>query len=188
MNQMRGLTRLFSEDASVGKNWGWFFSLGLLLVILGGFAMSYSVATTLFSVVLFGILLASTAVVQLVQAFLARKWSGLFLSVLLAILYGIAGVLCIIRPEMSAVSLTLLFSMLCFIGGLFKMITSAVMRFESWGWVFFNGLITLILGLLIYSEWPMSGFFIIGLFIGIDLILAGISWIFLSLAARNYNN
>lgn len=184
MNQMGGLTRLFRDAERVRQNWGWFLLFGILLVILGGVAVSYSVATTLFSVVLFGALLTTTAVVQIIQAFMARKWSGVFLPVLVGILYGIAGLLCIFRPEMSAVSLTLIFSVLLFIGGLFKMITSLVMQFEQWGWVFFNGLITLLLGILIYSEWPISGLFIIGLFIGIDLILAGISWIVLSIAAK----
>lgn len=184
MDQNRGLTRLFCEAERVRENWGWFFCLGIILTLLGLVAISYSTVTTLFSVVLFGALLTSSGIVQIVQAFLARKWSGIFLSVLVGVLYTLAGVLCIVKPEMSAISLTLLFSVLCFIGGLFKMLASAMMRFEKWGWVFFNGLITLLLGMLIYGEWPVSGLFIIGLFIGIDMILAGMSWIMLSLVAR----
>jgi uncharacterized membrane protein HdeD (DUF308 family) len=65
------------------------------------------------------------------------------------------------------------------------MLSSVLIRFEQWGWVFFNGLITFLLGVMIYSDWPLSGLWVIGMFIGIDLILTGWSWIVLSLAARS---
>lgn len=183
-NQPLGLSRMFRDAHRVRENWVWFLVFGILLVILGGVAISYSVTTTLFSVVLFGALLATGGVVQFIQAFLARKWSGIFLSVLVGLLYLIAGALCMVQPEMSAITLTLIFSVLCFISGLFKMLTSLLMRFESWGWVFFNGFITMLLGILIYAGWPMSGLVVIGLFIGIDLVLAGWAWIILSIAAQ----
>jgi uncharacterized membrane protein HdeD (DUF308 family) len=112
---------------------------------------------------------------------MASKWSGLFLSLLLGILYIITGLLCIANPRMAAITLTLWIAALCFVIGLFKMITSLMLRFEHWGWVFFNGLITFILGALIYANWPVSGLWVIGLFIGIDLILAGWTWVLLSL-------
>ena len=59
-----------------------------------------------------------------------------------------------------------------------------MMRFEHWGWVLFNGLITFVLGLMIYQQWPLAGLWIIGLFVGIDMILSGWSWLLLSLSAR----
>ncbi len=58
------------------------------------------------------------------------------------------------------------------------------MRFPHWGWVLFNGIITLILGIIIWRQWPVSGLWVIGLFIGIDLIISGWAWIMLSFAAR----
>lgn len=184
MDQMKGLARLFCHVERVKENWGWFLTLGILLVLFGSFAVAYSCVTTLFSVVLFGAVLLATGVVQIVQAFMARQWSGIFVPILVGLLYSIAGIACLVNPTMSALTLTVIFAVLCFIGGLFKMIASAVMQFESWGWVFFNGVVTMILGLLIYSEWPMSGLIVIGLFVGIDMILSGWSWILLSLAAK----
>jgi uncharacterized membrane protein HdeD (DUF308 family) len=58
------------------------------------------------------------------------------------------------------------------------------MRFPQWGWVLLNGIVTLVLGILVWRRWPASGYRIIGLFIGVDFILSGWSWVMLSLAER----
>lgn len=131
------------------------------------------------------ILGAFLIVAGLVQVFqrMARAWSGFFLSLLLGVLYTVTGILCLAKPAVMAVGLTLWIAAFFFIAGIFRMSTSAYLRFRHWGWVFFNGLVTFILGVLIISEWPISGLWVIGLFIGIDLIFAGWAWVLLSLTA-----
>jgi uncharacterized membrane protein HdeD (DUF308 family) len=180
----RTLSTFFRETENVRKNWGWFFVLGLVLIGLGGLVINQAVAATLFSTVFFGFLVVGAGLVQIVQAFLARQWSGLFLSLLLGVLYVVTGALCIVRPAEAAINITLLIAGFCFVSGLFKIIAPLMMRFEHWGWVLFNGLITFILGLMIYHQWPLSGLWIIGLFVGVDMILSGWSWLLLSLTAR----
>lgn len=178
------MTPYFRDIDEVRRNWGYFLAFGILLIVLGATAIGYSFFTTVFSVVLLGILLLVSGVAQIIQSFWARKWSGLFLSILVGVLYIVTGFLCIARPAASAVSLTLLIAAFCFIGGLYRMLTSAFLQFEKWGWVFFNGLVTFLLGILIYSNWPISGLWVIGLFVGIDMILTGWSWVILSIAAK----
>lgn len=179
------LSNYFRDIDEAKKNWGWFLALGVLLVLLGIGVASSAYYATLFTVFLLGIFLISAGIIQFVQGFMARKWSGLFLSLLLGALYLITGFLCVAKPAAAAVSITLWIAALCFIAGLFKMITSLLLRFDQWGWVFFNGLITFILGAMIFSDWPLSGLWVIGLFVGVDLILSGWTWIVLSLTARN---
>lgn len=179
------LTNYFKDISDAQKNWSWFFALGVLLVFLGVAVAGSAYYATIFSVFLFGIFLIAAGIVQLVQGFLARKWSGLFLSLLVGALYLITGFICATKPSVAAVSITLWIAAFCMIAGLFRMIASLVLRFDQWGWVFFNGVITFLLGMLIYSDWPVSGLWVIGMFIGIDLILSGWSWIVLSLSARS---
>lgn len=181
---MGGLMNYFREINEVRRNWGWFLALGLLLVALGAGVISTSYYATVFSVVVFGIVLLGAGIVQFVQAFLARKWNGVVLSILLGLLYGVTGFLCVTNPTVSAVALTLGIAALCFVAGMFRMLVSLMMRFDQWGWVFFNGFITFLLGISIYADWPFSGLWLIGLFIGIDIILSGWSWIILALTAR----
>jgi uncharacterized membrane protein HdeD (DUF308 family) len=172
------------ELTHVSQNWGWFLALGVILILLGIAVVGSTFVATIFSIILLGLFLIAGGVVQVIQAFLANKWSGLFLSLLLGILYIVVGVLCVARPTITALNLTLLIAAFCFVAGLFRMLSSVLIRFEKWGWVFFNGFVTFLLGLIIYSDWPVSGLWVIGLFIGIDMILSGWSWVLLSIGAR----
>lgn len=177
----------FAQIPSIKENWTWFLSLGILLILLGTGIIGSSYYATIFSMILFGLFLMVSGAVQIFHAFLARKWSGLFLSLFLGLLYIITGFLCLAKPATAAISITLWIAAFLLIAGLFRMIVSLILRFNEWSWVFFNGVITFILGLMIYSDWPLSGLWVIGLFIGIDLILAGWSWVILALSARNKN-
>lgn len=163
---------------------GGFLLLGILMSLLGVAAISFSTFVTMFSVFFVGLALVCGGVAQTIHAFWARKWSGVFVSLLVGILYFVTGLLCVSSPEMGAVSITLLIAALCLTGGLFRMISSLFLRFSHWGMVFFNGIVTFLLGLCILSGWPLSGLWVIGLFIGIDILLAGLSWIFLALSVR----
>ncbi len=180
----RQLSTYFRETEAVRKKWGWFLLLGLVLVLLGAYVINQAFVATLFSVFFFGMLVAGAGVIQVVQAFMARRWSGFFLSLLLGVLYLVAGALCMVRPEEAAINITLLLSAFLFVSGLFKIVAALSMSFERSGWVLFNGIVTFILGLLIYNQWPLSGLWVIGLFVGVDMILSGWSWILLSFVAR----
>jgi uncharacterized membrane protein HdeD (DUF308 family) len=57
---------------------------------------------------------------------------------------------------------------------------------QNWGWSALYGIVVFILGILIFVDLPVSGLVLIGLFIGIELLLNGLSWLTLGLAARNY--
>ena len=167
------------------NNSGWFLAFGLLMMVLGIAAVSSAFYATIFSVFLFGLLLIGMGVAQLVQATLAHRWRGFFVSLLLGILYAVTGAMLVVKPATAAVTITFWIAAFCFVAGLFRMLSSLIMRFEKWGWVFFNGLVTFILGILIFSDWPVSGLWIIGLFIGIDMILSGWSWVLLSISPKN---
>lgn len=180
-----GLSHYFHDIEEAKKHWGWFLALGVLLVLLGFGVAGSAYYATKFTVFIFGIFLLSAGIIQIAQGFMARKWSGLFLSLLVGALYLITGFLCVTKPVAAAVSITFWIAAFCFVAGLFKMITSLLLRFDQWGWVFFNGLVTFILGAMIFSDWPVSGLWVIGLFIGVDLILSGWTWIVLSLTARS---
>lgn len=170
------------DFSGIQKHRGWFLALGALLVVLGLAVISSSYYATVFSIVLLGIFLLVAGVIQIAQSFLAHKWSGLFFSLLIGILYVVTGFLCVTRPEVTAIALTFWIAAFCFIAGLFRMLSALILRFKNWGWVFFNGLVTFLLGLMIYSSWPVSGLWVIGLFLGIDILLSGWTWIMLSIS------
>jgi len=174
----------FANIEAFKENWTSFLGLGILLILLGTGIIGSSYYATIFSMIVLGIFLLSAGVIQIIQSVLARKWTGLFLSLFLGLFYIIVGFICIAKPTTAAISVTLWIAAFLFIIGIFKILTSLILRFQQWKWVFFNGVVTFLLGVMIYGDWPLSGLWVIGLFIGVDLILAGWSWVILALSAR----
>ncbi|MHB1426917.1 MAG: HdeD family acid-resistance protein [Gemmataceae bacterium] len=169
----------------VRRTWGWFLALGIVLVLLGMMALGWSVLTTLVSVVIFGWILLLGGILSMIHAFVQRRWGGFFLELFAGILYAVFGLMVVGNPAESAVALTLLIAVFLMIGGIFRIVTALTVRFHHRIWVLLNGVISLLLGLMVWSQWPVSGLWVIGLFIGIDMIFYGWSLIMLAMAVRS---
>lgn len=167
------------------ENWGWYLIFGIILVLLGALAIVGANYATLTTIIFFGILLTIGGVLQVVYAFWGRKGQGFAQALLLGVFYTIVGVLMVTHPTTSAIAITLLLAAFYTVSGIFKIVASFTTPVVQWGWLLFSGIVSLALGILIWSEWPSSGLWLIGLFIGIDLIFAGWYWIMLSLSAKN---
>ena len=89
------------------------------------------------------------------------------------------------RPVKSAEVITAFMALFFLVGGLFQIVGSVALALPGWGWLAADGLITLVLGMLVLAEWPASGLWAIGLFIGIDLVFYGCAWIALALGLHN---
>ena len=170
--------------ADFQKNKGWFLALGILLISVGTLAIIYDFMATLISVFFFGWILIFMGAYEAVQAFWQTKWGGLFLNLAMGILAVVVGFHLVTSPVGSALVLTLLLAVYFMVIGIFRIVASLTMRFPNWGWVLFSGIVSFILGVLTKQQWPLSGLWIIGLFIGIDMIFSGWSYIMLALAAR----
>jgi uncharacterized membrane protein HdeD (DUF308 family) len=166
------------------RNKGWFLALGILMIVVGIVALGSSIAFTLISMIFFGWLLIFSGAFEAVQSFWQRRWGGLFLHLLVGVLYAVVGFMVVANPGASALVLSLLLAMFFIASGIVRIIAALFMRFPQWGWVLCNGIVTLVLGMMIWRQWPASGLWIIGLFIAIDLIFSGWSWVMLSVAAR----
>ena len=165
-------------------SWGWFLALGVLLIFVGTLAVGASLFTTLATVIAFGVLLLVGAGLQVVGAFFSRNWGGFFMHLLTGLLYLFVGLLMVGRPLEAAAAATLLIAAFFLVGGSFRIAVALTERFPSRGWVLLNGVVTLLLGILIFSKWPSSALWVIGLFVGIELLFCGWSWVMLALAAR----
>ena len=174
-----------SDIQGLQRNWGWLLALGIISIILGILALGSSAFFTIASMIFFGWILLIMGILELVYSFWQRHWGGFFLHLLNGILAGVVGVILIGNPAASALFLTLMLAMFFMAAGLFRIITSLAMRFPSWGWRLFNGIITLLLGILLWAQWPLSGLWAIGMFIGVDLIFSGWASVMLALAARS---
>jgi uncharacterized membrane protein HdeD (DUF308 family) len=166
------------------KNWGWFLALGILLMGLGFLSLGFTITATILSVLTLGIILLAVGIIQIIEGIKTRKWGGFFLHLIVGLLYLFSGGMLLFNPGLSAFSLTFVLGVFYISVGLFRTVSSLVMRFRQWGWTFFSGLLSIGLGLMILYSWPFSGLWIIGLFVGIDLLFYGISILSFAIAAH----
>ena len=167
------------------RNWGWYLAFGIALSLLGVAAMVRSVAATVVTMLFFGWLLLISAAIEVAQAFMVGAWAGFLLHSLSAVLFGVIGLLLIRSPVLGAEVATLLMAAFFLIGGLFRLIGSLTISLAHWNWqVALDGAIAFVLGILILARWPASGLWVIGFFVGLDLLLYGGIWISLALSLR----
>ncbi len=164
--------------------WGWFLAFGIGVLVLGIAAVARAVTATVASMLFFGWLLVLASGIEIAQAVMVGHWAGFFLHLLAAVLFGITGLLMVTRPLISAEVATVFMAMFFLIGGLFQLVGAVAVVLPGWGWQAADGIITFVLGLLVLAQWPASGLWVIGLFIGIDLIFYGCAWIALALGLR----
>jgi uncharacterized membrane protein HdeD (DUF308 family) len=164
--------------------WGWFLAFGIGLVLLGIAAVVRSFAATVATMLFFGWLLVAASGLELAHAIMVGHWAGFFHHLLAAILFGVLGFMLVARPLISAEALTMLMAVFFLIGGLFQLIASLAVALPGWGWAAADGIITIVLGALVLAQWPASGLWVIGLFVGIDLIFYGAAWIALAAGLR----
>ena len=170
--------------AEIIRNWGWFLAFGIALLMLGVAAVARSVMATVVSMLFFGWLLVIAAGIEVAQLIMAGRWAGMFPHMMAAVLFAVAGILIIWKPVVTAEILTLLMGAFFLVAGLFHIVAPAMISLPDWGWHVLNGVITLMLGVLVLAQWPVSGLWVIGQFIGIELIFYGTAWIALALHLR----
>jgi uncharacterized membrane protein HdeD (DUF308 family) len=134
----------------------------------------------------FGVLLLIAGVTEVVHAVMVRNLKGFALHLLAATLYLVTGLFMLEDPVRAAAVLTLVLAAGFFVGGLLRIVFSFVIRFPSGGWVLFHGVVDLVLGGLVLREWPESGLWVIGLFVGIDLLFHGWAWVIPAFNVRTY--
>ncbi|WP_294531826.1 DUF308 domain-containing protein [uncultured Rhodoblastus sp.] len=171
--------------AEIVQYWGWFLALGLGLLALGVAAIARSFTATVATMLFFGWLLLLASGIEVAQAVLVGHWAGFFHHALAAILFGVFGLLLVTRPLIGAEALTFVMALFFLIGGLFQLVGSLFVALPGWGWQALDGLITLALGAMVLAQWPASGLWVIGVFIGIDLVFYGLAWIALALGLRS---
>lgn len=166
------------------RHWGWFVGLGIGLIVLGFIALGYSAVATLASVMLFGWLLVVGGVLQTAHAFGRERWKSFFIDLVAGILYLVAGLILMANPLAGAATLTLVIAVFLWVGGVFRIVASLAVRHHNWGWLLLNGIVNILLGTLIWQQWPLSGLWVIGLFVGIDMLFNGWALAMLGMAMK----
>jgi uncharacterized membrane protein HdeD (DUF308 family) len=166
---------------------GWIIALGVVYVIAGFVALGSVVFATVVTVFVVGIMMLIAGAAEVINAFQIKTWGKFLLWLLLGALYIVAGFFAFENPLLAAAVLTLLLGFSLLVSGVMRIVLAFSMQETMpWIWVAFSGVITFLLGLLIVAKWPVSSLYVLGIFLGVDLVIAGAGWIGVGLGPRRH--
>src|SRR3981081_3897306 len=176
---------LLMDVEGLRHRWGWLLALGVSMAFLGTVALFITPAATLGTVLVLGWLLVVSGVVEAIQSFRVRQWGGIFLHLIGGILGVLVGLLIVTHPVAGALAWTLLFASFFTVIGIFRLVAAIRLKFPNWGWAAFDGAVTLLLGVLLWAQWPWSGFWFLGIAVGISLVLRGWAYVMFAFALHS---
>jgi len=177
-----------SKDSGSGQaqaNRVWLVALGAGFLILGLIGLGMTFAVTTASILFYGIMLIVGAAAQFVDAAKRKGIKGIVYQILTGLLYLFAGMVILTNPIQAELILTLIIAGILLLVGLTRVVMALGMR-QSGSWLlhFVSGLVSAILGVMILVQWPVSGLWVIGLFVSVELMVNGWSYIFLGMSSK----
>jgi uncharacterized membrane protein HdeD (DUF308 family) len=158
--------------------------LGCAYIVLGIAALAFASAVTFTAILTLGIVLAIAGVAEISYALAGRLRGQLWPHLMFGCLALICGALIVLNPLANALGFTLVAGFWLSASGLAKIVGSAVERSTGWGWYLANGIISVCLGGLVLNNLPDSAFWMIGTFLGADLLITGLAQIGLGVSAK----
>ncbi len=183
-----GCEQLQQEFQHLRSDWWWLFLLGILLAVCGTAALVFpalTIVTPVVAMVILGVVLMVAGFATIITSFWAGKWSGMLVQLLVGVLYVTVGFIIRDVPLQAAVVTAYLIAAFFIVAGGFRIVAALTVRFPYWGWTLLNGIVTFLLGVIIYRHFPLAAIWVLGLLIGLEMLFHGWTWIMLSLAVRS---
>jgi len=159
------------------KSWWLYLLLGIVLVIGGFIVLGDVTLASVISAIVIAWALLIVGVIQVVHAFSATGWKGFLFDLLLGALYIAAGYILLANPLAATIKLTLILGIIWLVSGVLRIVLAGVLWRDA-GWILLlSGIVGVLAGGVIISEWPQSGLWVLGLVLGVDLLFHGFAWI-----------
>ena len=163
----------------------WSVIWGVVLVLFGMLAIGSPAIAGIAVTAVVSWLIIFAGVVHIVLAFSAHGAGSVIWKLLVGLAYVVFGGYLIMHPTLGLASLTLVLASLFLVEGVLDIILFAKMRsMRGSGWILVDGIVTLLLGGLIYIHWPSSSMWAIGTLVGVSMIISGVTRVMLSLSVR----
>jgi uncharacterized membrane protein HdeD (DUF308 family) len=177
--------RLAETRRLISEKWGWFLALGIVLIVVGMAAILFPLVSTIAAKIMLGWLFLIGGVFMILHAFSSQGWQGFVWSLLIGILYLVAGGYLAFFPLTGLLTLAILLAALFLAEGVAETIMAFRIRpHEGWGFMLLSGIAAIAVGVMIALDLPGSATWALGLLVGINLLFSGWSYIFLALAGR----
>ena len=161
------------------ENRKWYLALGILLTVFGLIMFASLPFATLTAVLILGGLMMFGGIFTFFAAFKFFEGGYRWLWALSSILYIIAGYYVWATPIQAAIVLTTILAIFLVISGILRTLSALIYRIQGWGWSLFSGVLTFVTGIIIFQT-PDAPFWVLGLFLAIDIIFQGINYLSLA--------
>ncbi len=157
----------------------------ILLIVFGFLAIALPFASSWGVVLVIAWLIVFSGAIQFVHAFQSHGAGHIIWKLLVAIAYVIVGIYFLLHPVIGVAAFTFALAVFFVVEGVFDLVAYFQSRSAAGsGWILFDGIVTLLLGLLVWRQWPSSSLWVIGTLVGISMIMTGTTRLMLSLSAR----
>jgi len=163
----------------------WTLIAGIVQIVLGVFALLLVGVTTVVTVAVIAAIVCITGVIDVVDFFANVRARRSWWKLARGLLFAMSGPVMLLRPEMAVAALTLVIGMAFLASGALRVVDAAVRRPPRWGWIVAGGAVSLLLGSLIMAQWPASSAWLIGVFVGIEMLFHGWSLVMHWLGFQN---
>ena len=177
-----------ADTATLRKYSTWFVIYGILLIALGAFAIAAPGVATLAVELMVGWLLIFAGAFGLIAVFSAGTTApGFWWNLLTSFVFLLAGIVLLARPVAGVITLTIILTAYLLAGGIVRIMLAFGYRHEipgGWIWVLLSGIVDIVLALLIMSGLPGTAGWVLGLLVGINLVMMGVSIVVVALSVR----
>ena len=147
---------------------------GVVMIICGILAVAAPLAAGISITIIVGVLLAGGGIAQCLLAFRVGALGQGLLIFVIGLLTTVAGFFMLSQPLEGLAAITIFLAIYFVLTGLFELIAAMQLRpISGWGWLLFNGFVTLLLGAIIWRQFPVSGVWAVGILFGIKLMMSG---------------
>jgi uncharacterized membrane protein HdeD (DUF308 family) len=190
---MEPMTQTNNEAAEasqiVFEKRGWFIALGTILILIGVVAIVSPMLATFSTAIFIGWILIIGGIAQIIHAFWAKGWDGFFWEIFIGLLQLLAGIILLTYPVASVIALTIFLAITFIVEGIMRAVMAFSLNPQSgWVWVLISGVVSIIVGIMLWIELPGSSLWAIGILVGVNIFMAGWSLLMLAFAAKEASN
>jgi uncharacterized membrane protein HdeD (DUF308 family) len=167
--------------------WAAIVAFGVLLMLLGLAALTFTFESTVATVTLNGVFFLVAGGAEIGIGMHSKGWGRFFLWVIGGLLYLAAGLFCIVNPILASVILTLLLGAGLVAAGVVRAVLATQLPSDQpRALVFLGAAVTLLLGVVILVHWPLSSVYALGTLLGVDLLFHGAGWASFGMGLRTH--
>jgi uncharacterized membrane protein HdeD (DUF308 family) len=158
---------------------------GVLAIILGLLTIAMPALAGTSVLIILGVLVLAAGVDRIIWAFSSGTVGKGIVMFAIGLLTVLCGVSLIANPLFASGLLAIFLAVYLIIDGLVEIVAGLKRKpGAGWGWLLAGGIVSILLGVMLWKQFPLSGIWAIGVLLGIKLCFIGLIMIMAGTTVR----